>query len=186
MGREQMVTESTDPDRLVSWNLRRARELRGWTQGEATQHLARFGRPWSVASLSDAERAWTPDGRQREFTATDLVAFSLTYDLPLAWWILPPPPSERGSWTVELDGVEQDLVDTTLVNLCLASSSEIEDRISSLGIARHLAAEDQRHLLALLTAQESQMAEWIAELRSARAAVEHLPGDPHTNSEESE
>jgi hypothetical protein len=175
MGREDFVTSPFDPDLLVSWNLSKARQLRGWTQAEATQHLARFGLSWSVASLSDAERAWTPDGRQREFTASDLVAFSLAYDLPLAWWFLPAPPSERGDMTVGLDGVPEPLDDDTLTNLCLSSSPEIEDRLSSLGVSRSLAAEDQRHLLALIDAQETQLAAWLETLRDTRTAVERQP-----------
>jgi hypothetical protein len=175
MAREDFTTHPFDPDLLVSWNLRKARELRAWTQADATKRLAVFGLSWSVASLSDAERAWTPDGRQREFTASDLVVFCLAYELPLAFWFLPPPPSERNEITVGLDGVPEPLDDATLTNLCLSSSPEIEDRLSSLGVSRSLAAEDQRHLLALMDAQETQLTEWLETVRDTRATVERQP-----------
>jgi hypothetical protein len=178
MAREDFATAPFDPDFLVSWNLQRARGLRGWTQMEATQHLARYGLEWSVASLSDAERAWSPDGRMREFTASDLVAFSLAYDLPLAWWFLPAPPDELGGISVRLDGTDEPLDDATIVNLCLSSSPEIEERIASLGLSRTLASEDKRRLLALLEAQETQLAEWAAAVKEARFDVEQHTHPP--------
>jgi hypothetical protein len=164
-----------DPDLVVSWNLRKARELRGWTQAQATEQLDRYGLRWSVASLSDAERAWTPDGRIREFTASDLVTFSLAFELPLAWWFLPPPPDERGDITVGLDRVEEPLDDAALVKLSLGSSPEIEKRLASLGHPRSLADEDKRRLLALIDAQEAQLVDWIEAVKDARAAVDPLP-----------
>ena len=175
MARADFTTDPFDPNLLASWNLRRARELRGWTQAEAAEHLHAFGLSWSTASLSDAERAWTPDGRQREFTASDLVVFSLAYELPLAFWFLPPPPNERDDITVGLAGFGETLDDTTLIELSLSSSPEIEDRLSSLGVLRSLAVEDQRHLLALLDTQETQLTEWLAAVRDTRAAVDRQP-----------
>lgn len=184
MAREDFVTAPFDPDLLVSWNLQRARGLRGWTQTEATEQLARYGLGWSVASLSDAERAWTPDGRVREFTASDLVAFSLAYDLPLAWWFLPAPPDELDGIAVALDGVDEPLDNATIVNLCLASSPEIEERIASLSVPRSLALEDKRRLLALLEAQELQLTAWAEAVKEARADVEQYTDSPIADGKE--
>lgn len=175
MPHEDFSSHDLDPDLLVSWNLRKARELRQWTQAEATQRLDSYGLPWSVASLSDAERAWTPEGRTREFTASDLVAFSLAYDLPLAWWLLPPPPDERGDMTVGLDRVVEPLDDATLVKLSFGSSPAIEGRLTSLGIPRSIADDDKRRLLALIDAQETQLTEWIEAVRDTRATVDQSP-----------
>lgn len=172
MAREDFTTDPFDPDLLTSWNLRKARELRGWTQAEATERLHTFGLPWSTASLSDAERAWTPDGRQREFTASDLVVFSLAYDVPLSFWFLPPPPEERGEIVVGLAGTQERLDDATLIRLSLNSSPEIEHRLSSLGVSQSLAAQDRRRLLALLDAQEAQLSKWSEEVEKARATIE--------------
>ena len=175
MPHRDFVSYDLDPDLLVSWNLRRARELRGWTQAQATEQLDRYGLTWSVASLSDAERAWTPEGRTREFTATDLVTFSLAYDLPLAWWFLPPPPAQRGDMTIGLDRVDEPLEDTTLARLSLGSSPAIEGRLTSLGIPRAIADDDKRRLLALIDAQETQLTEWIEAVRDTRATVDQPP-----------
>ncbi len=175
MPHRDFASYDLDPDLLVSWNLRKARKLRGWTQVEATQRLDDYGLPWSVASLSDAERAWTPDGRTREFTASDLVVFSRAYDLPLAWWLLPPPPDERHDMTVGLDRVDEPLDDATLVKLSLGSSPEIEERLASLGVSPSLAHEDKRRLLALIDAQETQLIAWIETVRDTRAAIDSEP-----------
>src|SRR5437016_6182288 len=82
------------PNQLVAYNLRRARELRDWTQeraaDEAEQHL---GATWSKATWSAAERSVTGK-RVREFTADNIVAFARTFDLPVAWFFMPPPPSD--------------------------------------------------------------------------------------------
>lgn len=177
MPHRDFVSYDFDPDLLVSWNLRKARKLRGWTQAEATQRLDTYGLSWSVASLSDAERAWTPEGRAREFTASDLTVFSLTYDLPLAWWFLPPPPEERGDIAIGLDRVVQPLDDATLIKLSLGSSPEIEERLVSLGVSRSLAAGDKRRLLALLDAQEAQLASWMETVKDSREVIERRPQD---------
>ena len=136
MSNRDFISWDLDPNLLVSWNLRKARELKGWTQAQATEHLDRHGLTWSVASLSDAERAWTPEGRTREFTANELVVFCLAYDLPLAWWFLPPPPDDRGDMTVGLDRVEGPLDDATLVKLSLGSSPASSSHESLLPATR--------------------------------------------------
>ena len=43
------------PNQVVAHNLRRARELRGWTQKRAAEQLVRFGVKWSLSSFSVAE-----------------------------------------------------------------------------------------------------------------------------------
>jgi hypothetical protein len=78
-------------NQLVSYNLRRARLLRRWTQEEAADVLERhLGERWSASSFSVAENACQPGRRRREFTADELLAFTLTFDLPLEWFFLPP------------------------------------------------------------------------------------------------
>jgi hypothetical protein len=180
MSFEEFVYYDLDPDLLVSWNLQRARKIREWTQAEAIERLDRFGLSWSVASLSDAERAWLPDHRTREFTASDLTVFSLAYDLPLAWWFLPRPPDERGNLTFGLHQVVEPFDEAMLVRLSLGSSREIEERLASLGVSRSLAAEDKRHLLALIDAQEAQLAEWLESVKDARDVIEkhHQSNNP--------
>jgi len=83
--------------------------------------------------------------------------------------------------SIRIDGIEDSLDNDTLTSLCLGSSTEIEDRISSLGISRTLVAEDKRRLLALLDAQEAQLGHWIEAVRSTRSAVEQGSERPTTD-----
>ena len=83
------------PDEVVSLNLRRARELRGWTQPEAAKAVSRYlGKEWSTQVYGDAERAYRLK-RVKVFSAEEIVAFCRAFRLPLAWFYLPPNP-----WTV--------------------------------------------------------------------------------------
>jgi len=75
----------------VAWNLRRARTLRGWTQEQTAERLEReIGTRWSKAAFSAAERSVAGD-RVRHFSADDLYAFGRTFDLPVSYFLCPPP-----------------------------------------------------------------------------------------------
>lgn len=75
---------------LVSYNLLRARRARGWTQQEFGDALGGYtGRAWSNASVSAAERAWQ-GGRPRKFDVDEIHAFCAIFDVPLAYFLLPP------------------------------------------------------------------------------------------------
>lgn len=76
-------------NQLVAYNMTRARRSRGWTQQEVADRLEKYtGRPWSKASISAAERAWQ-GGRPRKFDANELVALSVIFETPVAYFLLP-------------------------------------------------------------------------------------------------
>lgn len=82
------------PDQLVAYNLWRARQLRRLTQEEAADRLQPFlGVKWSKASFSVAERSFQ-GGRQRRFTAKEIMAFAQAFELPIDWFFLPPAPAD--------------------------------------------------------------------------------------------
>jgi transcriptional regulator with XRE-family HTH domain len=84
-----------DLNEIVAYNFRAARELRGMTQDETAQLLERFtGQRLPQASISAIERAYEGD-RRREFDAQEILAFALTFRLPLVWFFLPPPGDTR-------------------------------------------------------------------------------------------
>ena len=88
-------TGQADLNEVVAYNFRAARELRGWTQEETAQALARLlGQRLPQASISAIERAYEGEHR-REFDAHEILAFSLAFDLPLVWFFLPPPKDHR-------------------------------------------------------------------------------------------
>lgn len=80
---------------VVAYNFRRARELRGLTQDEAALALQPFlGQRLPQASISALERSYGGDKR-REFDAQEILAFACAFDLPLLWFLLPPPEDDR-------------------------------------------------------------------------------------------
>jgi transcriptional regulator with XRE-family HTH domain len=83
-------------NQVVGYNLARARRLKGWTQVEAGQRIEdQLGQRWSVATVSAAEKSFdSKSGRVRQFTADEIVAFSLAFDLPITWLFFPPSPDD--------------------------------------------------------------------------------------------
>ena len=80
-----------DANQVVAYNFRAARKLRGWTQEEAARRLAPYlGQVLPKASISGIERSFDGE-RRRNFDAQELVAISLAFDLPVVWFLLPPP-----------------------------------------------------------------------------------------------
>jgi len=84
-----------DLNQVVAYNVRAARELRGWTQEEFAAHLEPYvGQRLTQASVSAIERAWDGD-RRREFDAQELLYFAVVFDLPIVWFLIPPPRDQR-------------------------------------------------------------------------------------------
>jgi transcriptional regulator with XRE-family HTH domain len=84
---------------LVAHNLTRARLLRGLTQAEIAERLARFtGAKWSQATVAQAEGS-VRSPRTRQFTANELVALARTFDLPVLYFLMPPDDGVGGLLT---------------------------------------------------------------------------------------
>jgi hypothetical protein len=84
-----------DLNQVVAYNIRAARELRGWTQDEVSERLEPYlGQRLTQAGVSAIERAWDGD-RRREFDAHELLIFAMVFDLPILWFLLPPPGDAR-------------------------------------------------------------------------------------------
>jgi transcriptional regulator with XRE-family HTH domain len=82
-------------NRLIAYNLRALRTERGLTQDQASALLAPYVEtPWSRATFSAAERSADSD-RVRGFTADDLLALSLAFDVPVNYFFLPPRAADR-------------------------------------------------------------------------------------------
>lgn len=96
------------PNQVVGYNLAAARQWKGWTQDEFAEALEpHLGVRWSAATVSQAERSVA--GRfVRNFNADEIVAFARTYELPIGWFFLPPPPFEHNGVAVKLDVPDED------------------------------------------------------------------------------
>lgn len=87
--------EEVDLNQVVAYNIREARHLRGWTQEQLASRLEPYlGRRLTQASISAIERAWDGD-RRRIFDAHELLTFALVFNLPLLYFLLPPPGDSR-------------------------------------------------------------------------------------------
>jgi transcriptional regulator with XRE-family HTH domain len=167
---------------MVAYNLARARQLRGWTQEEAARELAKHqeGAEWSKVSWSSAERS--VDGKRiRQFTADDLLAFSLAFGLPITWWLLPPgsdEPEVRVVGRLDMGGATMPvaLSSTDILEILFAPSVEMEQRLERAGLgshARHLAGQDtSTENLFALEMSLRQAADLIAGARNVVQASE--------------
>lgn len=93
-------------NQVIAYNFARAREEKGWRQVEASERLEPFlGYRLNQAGVSSIERSFESD-RQRNFSATELVAFARCFDKTIGYFMLPPPglgrhfldPVEGSSW----------------------------------------------------------------------------------------
>jgi transcriptional regulator with XRE-family HTH domain len=84
-----------DLNQVVAYNVRAARELRGWTQEEFADRLEQYwGQRLTQGGVSAFERAWDGE-RRREFDAHQLLIFAMVFDLPIIWFLLPPKGDHR-------------------------------------------------------------------------------------------
>jgi transcriptional regulator with XRE-family HTH domain len=80
-----------DVNAVVSFNVRAIRERRGWTQDQVAQRLGGLtGHVLPQASISAMERGFDGD-RRRRFDAHELYLLSVVFDVPIAYFFLPPP-----------------------------------------------------------------------------------------------
>ncbi len=94
-----------NPSQVVAHNMTKARELRGLTQTEVAERLARFtATKWTKTSVAQAEGSVT-GSRIRVFTAVELVALARTFDLPVLYFLAPPEEPTVG---IDLPGAPAD------------------------------------------------------------------------------
>ena len=91
----QPTAPTWTPNQVVAGNLNRLRLRRGLTQAETAMKLSLVaGKEWTEAMVAHAERSVTGN-RVREFTADDLVTFARAFDVPVLYFLTPPP---TGLW----------------------------------------------------------------------------------------
>lgn len=73
-------------NQTVARNLRRARQMRGWTQQQAAERLEpHLGKRWSKVSFSAAERS-VAGRRVKHFTAEEVAAFAAAFEVPIGFF----------------------------------------------------------------------------------------------------
>lgn len=135
--------EELDVNRVVSYNLRIAREQNGWTQEQFADRLEQVtGHRPTQASVSALERAWE-GGRRREFDAQELVDFAVALNVPVVWFFLPPPGDRR-----EIKNTGRRLF--ALIELLIGRAEQlprIEERLRQLGLRDNTADEEISRML---------------------------------------
>jgi transcriptional regulator with XRE-family HTH domain len=80
-----------DVNAVVSYNVKAIRERRSMTQQQVAQRLAGItGHQLPQASISAMERGFDGD-RRRRFDAHELYLLSVVFEVPIAYFFLPPP-----------------------------------------------------------------------------------------------
>lgn len=98
---EEVPTRVEDSGRLdvnavVSYNIKAIRERRGWTQQSVSERLGRLtGHELPQASISAMERGFDGE-RKRRFDAHELYLLSMVFDVPIAYFFIPPPRTGFG------------------------------------------------------------------------------------------
>jgi transcriptional regulator with XRE-family HTH domain len=90
-GRTEPALRSVN--QVVAWNMKRLRQLNGWTQLELAEKLARANTAWTEATVGAAERSWSTE-RVRRFDANDLTALAHVFHVTLVELLTPPDESE--------------------------------------------------------------------------------------------
>lgn len=88
-------TRTLDVNAVVAHNIRTIRKRRGMTQRQVAARLAELtGHLLTQAAISALERGFD-GGRRRRFDAHDLYLLSVVFDVPIAYFFLPPAGETR-------------------------------------------------------------------------------------------
>ncbi len=145
--------ETLDLNQVVAYNVREARLLRGWTQEDLADRLEPFtGTRLTQAGVSSIERGWDPE-RRRAFDAQEILTYALVFDLPLIWFVLPPPEDHRF-----IEGLPARASD--LYKIIIGRHDQLEpvyQRLRELGIREPTEAEAA---VEVITGRPSEAREW--------------------------
>jgi len=156
--------EGLDVNAVVSFNVRAIRERRRMTQQAVADRLAQLtGHQLPQASISAMERGFDGD-RRRRFDAHELYLLSQVFDVPIAYFFLPPPDlsgatlADSGRPVAEL---YRSLLGTD------AQLDAVDERLRSIGV------DDPDGSDAVLTAlfgADEAAGNWHEHFRTWRAA----------------
>ena len=120
-----------DVNAVVSYNVKAIRERRGMTQHGVADRLALLtGHQLPQASISAMERGFDGE-RRRRFDAHELYLLSVVFDVPIAYFFIPPP----GTTGVELADTRRPVAELYRAMLGTeAQLAAIDERLSEIKI----------------------------------------------------
>ena len=136
--------EGLDVNAVVSYNVRAIRERRGLTQQEVAECLAALtGHQLPQASISAMERGFDGE-RRRRFDAHELYLLSVVFNVPIAYFFIPPPGTGLGEladtrrpipelWRSLLGTDDQlDAVDARLAEIKIDNPDEADEVLAAI------------------------------------------------------
>src|SRR5918996_4066630 len=133
-----------DVNAVVSYNLKAIRERRGMTQQAVADRLAQLtGHQLPQASISAMERGLDRE-RRRRFDAHELYLLSVVFDVPIAYFFIPPPGTGMGEladtrrpiaelWRSLLGTDDQlDAVDARLAEIKIDNPDEADEVLAAI------------------------------------------------------
>lgn len=171
-GRKQTTAEPIAPEpdgnagmdvnAVVSYNVRAIRERRGWTQQSVAERLAVLTKHLlPQASISAMERGFDGD-RRRRFDAHELYLLSVVFNVPIAYFFLPPP----GTGLEELADTHRPV--TELYAALLGRDSQLavlDERLADINVTN---PEQVDEVLAALFGAEGAANNWHDHFRTWR------------------
>jgi transcriptional regulator with XRE-family HTH domain len=133
-----------DVNAVVSYNVKAIRERRGMTQQQVAERLAQLtGHQLPQASISAMERGFDGE-RRRRFDAHELYLLSVVFNVPIAYFFIPPPSTGLGEladtrrpiaelWRSLLGTDDQlDAIDARLAEIQIDNPEEADDVLAAI------------------------------------------------------
>jgi len=133
-----------DVNAVVSYNLKAIRERHGWTQQQVSDRLAGLtGHTLPQASISAMERGFDGE-RRRRFDAHELYLLSVVFEVPIAYFFLPPngamgtPLADTGAPAVQLytailgDDLQLEVIDERLEQMGLNVPNDLDPIMATI------------------------------------------------------
>ncbi len=164
---EQPVDKASDGtldvNAVVSYNVRAIRERRGMTQTGVAERLAQLtGHLLPQASISAMERGFDGE-RRRRFDAHELYLLSAVFDVPIAYFFIPPP----GMTGVELADTRRPVAE--LYRSLLGTDAQLVEMDRRLDDIKILNPDGTDDVLTALFGADAGAGNWHQHFRTWRA-----------------
>lgn len=151
-----------DVNAVVSYNVKAIRERRGMTQQAVADRLAQLtGHQLPQASISAMERGFDGE-RRRRFDAHELYLLSVVFDVPIAYFFIPPP----GTGAAELADTRRPVAE--LWRSLLGTDAQldaVDARLAEIKIENPEAADE---VLVAIFGPENAATNWQKHFRTWR------------------
>jgi transcriptional regulator with XRE-family HTH domain len=151
-----------DVNAVVSYTVKAIRERRGLTQQAVADRLAELtGHQLPQASISAMERGFDGE-RRRRFDAHELYLLSVVFDVPIAYFFIPPP----GATSTELADTRRPVAE--LWRATLGTEAQLEAVDARLAEIRQDDPDASDEMLAAIFGSDDSAVGWHDDFRTWR------------------